>query len=140
MAQDNAEGFHPVPSIRRARAASPLSGSKDAKPDASAEHGPVKRTEVEKHADGKAHVIAHHEDGHAETHQHANVQEAHDHASDLMAGGDSMGSSGQVDDDSEGECPECGGAMKDGTCQQCGYKAKAAAAMGGGASDDGDGY
>lgn len=120
MAHDNAESYHPVPSIRRAREKSPLATHGE-KTNLTDEHGPVTRTEVEKHDNGTAHVTAHHAKGHVEVHQHPNVAAAHDHAENLMSGGDSMNSDTKGDG-SEQECPNCGGEMVDGKCSQCGYE------------------
>lgn len=134
MPKPSAESFHPVPGVRRAREAHPL-----AKPGSSShtnphgksmeqDHGQVTRTEVEKHDDGTAHVTAHHADGHVASHQHPHVQAAHDHAQDLMSGGDSMRSDGAVD--TEDTCPNCGGSMIGGKCETCGYEKKDEAAEG----------
>lgn len=141
MAHDSAESFHPVPSIRRARAAHPIGGkSGGEKTNLTDEHGPVTRTEVEKHEDGTAHVTAHHAKGHVEVHQHPSVQEAHDHANDLMSGGDPMDSDGKLDDNAE-ECPNCGSKMEGGKCPQCGYEAKpAAGTAAAGGDQDADDY
>lgn len=124
MAHDNAESYHPVPSIRRVRSKFPISGKDSGeKTNLTDEHGPVVKTEVEKQPGGSAMVRAHHAKGHVEEHQHPNEAAAHDHAKDLMSGGDSMRSDGQVDTDTDAECPHCGAQMTDGECPQCGYKA-----------------
>jgi hypothetical protein len=141
MAHDNAESYHPVPSVRRARAKNPIGGSAGGgKTNLTDEHGPVTRTEVEKHDDGTAHVTAHHAKGHVEVHQHPNLEAAHEHAHSLMSGGDAMNSEGKVEDGSQDgeECPSCGATMQDGKCPQCGYESKPAA--GGGDEDADDGY
>ena len=145
--------FHPNAGVRRGReqamkalgmdkaGAKPSFGGKD-----EGGHGPVKRTEVTKHDDGTAHVIAHHADGHAAIHQHPHEKAAHEHASRLMGSGGVGGqgvtgenenadmqpgaeeNQGQPAEASEAgdQCPECGGEMKpDGEggekCEQCGY-------------------
>lgn len=127
MAHDNAENYHPVPSIRRMRAKHPIGGSAGGeKTNLTDEHGPVTRTEVEKHDDGTAHVTAHHAKGHVEVHQHPNEAAAHEHAQTLMSGGDAMNSEGKVEDGSQQgeECPNCGSTMQGGKCPTCGYEDK----------------
>lgn len=168
MANDRAEDFHPVPAIRRARAAHALGGKVGAPGAGGKEHGPVTRTEVEKHKDGTAHVVAHHEDGHAEVHPHKNEAEAHEHGKSLMAGGGGGGQQGMEDagggsqdeaaealggapaggegdgsdadaGDGAEECPHCGGKMDGGKCSQCGYEDKASA-KGPEEEEEGEGY
>lgn len=133
---DKTEGYHPVPSVRRLRSKNPITSGE--KTNLTDEHGPVTRTEVERHGDGSAHVTAHHAKGHVETHQHKTEAEAHDHAKDLMSGGDSMQSDGQVDTPTDAECPNCGAQMVDGECPQCGYMDKDSNAQGAGAGSDTD--
>jgi|SRR6185369_17657643 len=136
MAHDSADNFHPVPGIRRTRAKFPLAGHGE-KTNLTDEHGPVIKTEVEKKPGGGATVRAHHAKGHIEEHQHPDEATAHDHAKDLMSGGDSMRSDGQVDTATDTECPQCGGSMVDGECQQCGYVAKPTDRMAGGDENEG---
>jgi hypothetical protein len=111
-----AESFHPVPSIRRMR--EKHAGAKND----GADHGPVTKTEVERHEDGSATVTAHHADGHVQEHHHPTEADAHDHAKDMMSGGDAMRSDGEVDTEPDGTCPNCGAKMVDGECPQCGYE------------------
>lgn len=97
MAKD-ASTYHPVPSVRRFREREAAKGhdghhsagfSSQTNPHGHGleqQHGPVTKTEVEKHEDGTAHVVAHHKDGHVQAHQHPNVAAAHAHARNLMAG------------------------------------------------------
>lgn len=110
------ESFHPVPSIRRLR-----EKNAQAKGDGK-DHGPVIKTEVDRHDDGSATMTAHHADGHKQEHHHPTEAEAHDHAKDLMSGGDAMRSDGQVDTETDQTCPNCGAQMEDGECPQCGYE------------------
>ena len=117
---DKASSFHPVKSIQRLREKHPLGGHAGEE-----DHGKVIKTEVERHPSGPGHTVrAHHADGHIAEHQHPDAASAHDHAKDLMSGGDSMQSNGQVDTDTDGECPNCGAQMTDGECPQCGYQDK----------------
>lgn len=139
MAHDNAESYHPVPSIRRARAKNPIGGSAGGdKTNLTDEHGPVVETKVTKHDDGTAHVTAKHSKGHEEIHQHQNHQAAQEHANTLMSGGDAMNSEGKVEDGSQQgeECPSCGATMQDGKCPQCGYESKPAGGSGQDADED----
>lgn len=89
----DASTYHPVPAVRRFREHEAAKGheafSSHTNPHGhhlEQEHGPVQKTEVEKHEDGTAHVVAHHKDGHKEIHQHPNVAAAHAHARELMRG------------------------------------------------------
>lgn len=140
------ESYHPNPEVRRSRSKmrKGMGGKGPHKP----EHDPVKRTEVEKHDDGTAHVVAHHQSGKAVVHEHPNEAAAHEHGKALMAGemhGSEMHTPGQEDaigalgggepeeenheastegeDGGENEsCPNCGAEMEDGKCPTCGHK------------------
>jgi hypothetical protein len=45
--------------------------------------GPTTHTEVEKHIDGTAHVLAYNKNGNAKVHEHSNHEAAREHASQL---------------------------------------------------------
>jgi hypothetical protein len=135
MEHDKAASYHPVKSIQRFREKNPMGGHAGAE-----DHGKVIKTEVERHPSGPgATVRAHHADGHIAEHQHPDEATAHDHAKDLMSGGDSMQSNGQVDTATDSECPHCGAQMVDGECPQCGYQDKPGGAQPNDHDED-DGY
>jgi len=148
------EHFHPIPAVRRAREKASKELGMGEKPEHSehgghnphhaavAEHGPIKRTEVEADVNGTHHLKAHHEDGHVSTSKHHNSEQAHAQGAAVMSGeGDSYAQDQHGDQDAvaaqealggehtpEGlepeseECPHCGGKMEGGKCSQCGYE------------------
>lgn len=69
---------------------------------------------------GKHHVVVHHADGSEEHSDHESHGEAHDHARNMTDEG--QGDGGTQGSAEEGVCPDCGGAMVDGKCEECGYE------------------
>lgn len=136
---------HPNPSVRHGRElAMKELGRGEAKHGAGEhghekdveEHGPIHEANVESKG-GKHTVVAHHEDGHVGRHEHDSLESAHAQHAAMMGEGsgashDQSGDTQYGDNDDQGQdqnqdqdetCPSCGGEMKNGKCETCGYKA-----------------
>lgn len=75
-----------------------------------------------RHEDGSYHSTTHHADGTQEETEHATHEHAVEHQKAMF----------HEDGGSDGKCPDCGGKMVNGSCEDCGYTAH-------GGSDDGGG-